>query len=70
MVSLKNHVSLLSSQRMLDQVVYLLLLKDLARLRFSVWIMEMDLALSHMYLKNLVSPQRSCLAVVPVSSFK
>ena len=53
---LKSHASLPSSQRMLDRVVCLWLLKDLARLRYNVWIMVMVPALSPTYLKNLVSP--------------
>jgi hypothetical protein len=52
--SLKNRASLLSSQRMLDLVVYLSLWKDRARLKYNVWIMVMVPALSRMYLKNQV----------------
>lgn len=52
----KSRVSLLSSQRMLDRVVYLLLSKDQARLKYNVWIMVMVPAPFRMYLKNQVCP--------------
>ena len=54
MASLKSRVSLLSSQRMLDRVVYLSLSKDQARLKYNVWIMVMVPVPFLMYLKNQV----------------
>jgi hypothetical protein len=53
---LKRRVSSLSSQRMLDRVVYPLLLKDQVKLRYNVWITVMGHALSRMYPKNQVGP--------------
>ena len=54
---LKRRVSSLSSQRMLDRVVYPLLLKGQVKLRYNVWIMVMDHAPSRMYPKNQVGPR-------------
>lgn len=63
MASLKSRVSLLSSQRMLDRVVYLSLSKDQVRLKYNAWIMVMVPVPFLMYLKNQV-----CSLFEPVTS--